>query len=127
MKYLLSILVLTFVSLGIKKLYAAQSAQNSCFEHIENKTFRLKMQDTQNAIVLDVRTDAEFKSGKIEGAQNIDVQNASFRAKVEQLDKNKTYLVYCRSGMRSIKASKVLCELGFTKVYNLRNGYMGWK
>ena len=127
MKYAIGIIILILVLVGIKKLKAAQVAQNSCFENIGNDEFKEKMTDAKNVVILDVRTKGEFDGGNIKNSKNIDVMSASYKQKVASLDKDKTYLVYCRSGSRSLKAASVLCDLGFTKVYNLSNGYMGWK
>lgn len=126
MKYILALTILVIILIGIKQLYAFRMAQNSCFENINNETFKKKTQDINQTVILDVRTAAEFQEGNIRGAQNLDVNQGNFKALINQMDKDKTYLVYCRSGMRSIKASNILCAAGFTKVYNLSNGYLGW-
>ena len=73
--------------------------------------------------VLDVRTPAEYASGHIAGAQNIDWENpSSFSAEIAKLDKTKEYIVYCRSGNRSVQASKYLEAQGFTNVSNVLGG-----
>ncbi len=127
MKYLLLLLIIIIAALGIKKIYAHQIAQNSCFENINNEVFKTEMMATEQTIILAVRTKKEYQGGNIQGAINIDVLEDNFEAKVQELDQDKTLLVYCRSGGRSVKASLILCNLGFKKVYNLSNGYMGWK
>lgn len=66
------------------------------------------------ATVIDVRTAAEFDSGHLDGALNIDVQSADFAQKVGELPKDDTYVVYCRSGSRSAAAIKIMTGLGFT-------------
>ena len=77
-------------------------------------------------IILDVRTSLEFHDGHIEGALNIDVNLPSFSEELEQLDRNATYLVYCRSGNRSRTALRKMDDLGFTRVYHLTNGITEW-
>ncbi len=52
-------------------------------------------------VILDVRTPQEFAEGHIINAVNLDINSKSFRDDLKKLDKNKTYLVYCRTGMRS--------------------------
>jgi rhodanese-related sulfurtransferase len=79
-----------------------------------------------NLIILDVRTPEEYADGKIANAINIDVEDESFKSKVTQLDKSKSYLVYCKAGSRSANAVSIMHELGFTKIYNLTNGYDDW-
>jgi len=126
MKYILAIAVGMLLVVAGTNLLAAQQNDNSCFENINNTTFKQKMKDKQT-VVLDVRTAGEVSQGKIGDAINIDVNQANFQQQIEGLDKSKTYLVYCHSGMRSLKASRILCKEGFKQVFNLKNGYMGYK
>ncbi len=77
-------------------------------------------------IILDVRTASEFQAGHIEGALSIDVNLPSFSEELEQLDRNATYLVYCRSGNRSRTALAIMEDLGFTRIYHLTNGITEW-
>ena len=76
-----------------------------------------------NTIVLDVRTPGEVAEGTIDGAGTIDYNGNEFEAKVAQLDKTKTYYVYCRSGGRSSNAVEYMQEQGFTNVHNVLGGY----
>ena len=77
-------------------------------------------------IILDVRTSSEYHDGHIEGALNIDVNRTSFREELEQLSKNDTYLVYCRTGNRSRTALCEMEKLGFSNTYHLSNGITEW-
>jgi len=70
--------------------------------------------DVANANIIDVRTPAEFNSGHLVGATNIDVQSAEFAAQVSQLPRDEQYVVYCRSGNRSQAAIAQMEALGFT-------------
>lgn len=82
----------------------------------------------ENAIILDVRTEEEFNSERIPNAINIDIyKGQGFIYSLEELDKNKAYYVYCRSGMRSENACKIMNQLGFEKTYNLQGGIMSWQ
>jgi rhodanese-related sulfurtransferase len=73
--------------------------------------------DTSGAVVVDVRTPAEFAAGHLDGAVNIDVQDApGFAAAVGGLDPAATYVVYCRTGNRSAQAVARMTDLGFTVV-----------
>lgn len=127
MKPLIGVIVLIIILWGVKKIYTYQLIKNSCFDNIDNQEFKDKMADKENVVVLDVRSLTEFKGGNIDNALNIDVLKGDFKEKVAKLDKEKTYLVYCRSGNRSMSASSILCDLGFEKIYNLSNGYSAWK
>lgn len=77
-------------------------------------------------VIVDVRTPMEYKSGYIQGAQNIDVKSADFQTEAAKLDKNKKIAVYCRSGKRSKMAANVMADLGY-KVIELNSGIMGWQ
>ncbi|MEI0594514.1 rhodanese-like domain-containing protein, partial [Brachyspira pilosicoli] len=77
-----------------------------------------------NMVILDVRTREEYLSGNIPNAINIDVLSQDFKSKIDMLDKNKEYLIYCRSGNRSSIASSIMSTNGFINIYNLENiGY----
>lgn len=84
------------------------------------------LQDT-NVVVIDVRTPGEVQSGYIEGADLfIDLNGGNFEEEITKLDKNKSYLLYCRSGGRSSTASSIMTQNGFTQVYNLNGGISSW-
>jgi rhodanese-related sulfurtransferase len=72
----------------------------------------------KGAGVIDVRTPQEFAEGHLVGAMNIDVESPDFEQKVSQLDKNVTYVVYCRSGNRAGTAIQKMEDLGFTDLSN---------
>lgn len=80
----------------------------------------------ENAVLLDVRTAAEIADVNIDGHMAIDIQQPGFIEKVGQLDKSKTYFVYCRSGNRSGQACKFMATQGFDKLYNLKGGMLAW-
>lgn len=76
--------------------------------------------------LLDVRTPQEWNGGIIKGALKVNVTTDEFETKADEvLDKSKEVYVYCRSGGRSLVASKLLKEKGY-KVYNVEGGYMAW-
>lgn len=77
-------------------------------------------------VILDVRTPDEYSSERIEDSQNINFNSGNFKRKVNELDKTKKYLVYCRSGRRSANAVKEMKKLGFEDVLNISGGIMKW-
>jgi len=112
------------VSLGLFTACSQQSGEP--YQNIPVSEFKEKMKDS-DLVILDVRTPQETAQGKISGAIEIDYASSDFDAKVRQLDKSKTYLVYCAVGSRSAAACDALSKKGFKKIYNLKGGYMGWK
>lgn len=101
-------------------------AQESNFKSI-NVSEAKQLIDTSSVIILDVRTPAETAKGKLPSAIEMDYLQPTFTDIVKALDKEKTVLVYCKSGGRSKKACKILKQQGFKTVYNLKTGYDGWK
>ncbi len=68
------------------------------------------------AVILDVRTPAEYNGGHIKGSINIPLQ--SLEKNLEKLKKDKTIITCCASGMRSASAKSVLKSKGFEDVHN---------
>lgn len=77
-------------------------------------------------VVLDIRTPAEFVESHIKGGINIDFYSPQFKASLGELNRDTTYLVYCRSGNRSGKAMAAFGELGFKNILHLKNGFADW-
>ena len=75
-----------------------------------------------DAVVLDVRTPDEFAGGHLAGVDNVDFMAPDFRDRVDALDRDRTYYLYCRSGTRSGKAAGLMQGMGFEHVYNV-GGY----
>jgi rhodanese-related sulfurtransferase len=80
----------------------------------------IKELDLDKNILVDVRTVSEQARGMIEGAISIDVNN--MRDQLDQLDKDKTIIIYCAVGVRGHTASRILKQKGY-KVRNLLGGY----
>lgn len=78
-------------------------------------------------VILDVRTPGEFAEGHIDGAVNLDVQSPDFEKKVRALNRTRTYLVYCRTGNRSRRATIAMEDLGFRSIFHMTEGIVKWK
>ena len=76
--------------------------------------------------LIDARTEGEHASGHIPNSDNINLMSPDFVSKLEFLDKEKAYYVYCASGNRSKTACSQMVNMGFTNVNNVRMGIMGW-
>lgn len=88
--------------------------------------FATALSNSNEALLLDVRTDKEFMEGHLMGATQLDFFRDDFKEEVEKLDRSRPVFVYCRSGNRSGKAAKLMKELGFAEVYNLEGGFGAW-
>ena len=86
-----------------------------------------KLWKAKKGVVLDVRTAKEYQAGHIPGAVNIDINGADFDKKVAELDKGKTYLVHCASGVRSVRACEKMNRMDFRELINLQGGIKAWE
>ena len=113
------------VLLGIYVLYSKGIIMAN-FESVSAKVaYEMIEKDDSNLTILDVRTPEEFKTeGHLVGAKLIPVDQLA--KNLDMLDKSKKVLVYCRSGSRSVHASRVLESNGFTAL-NMSGGINAWK
>lgn len=82
----------------------------------------LLIEKSSKVVIIDVRTDSEYHVGHVDNSILISLHNQDFMDKIRDLDKDKTYYVYCKSGMRSRSAVMKMKKEGFPKVYNIRGG-----
>jgi len=80
----------------------------------------------RNFVILDIRTPGEYRDGHIPNSALLDFYSTSFRDSLAALDRDKTYLIYCRSDNRTGRAIGIMRELGFKKIYELRGGIKSW-
>ena len=85
------------------------------------------LKDNPKAVVLDIRTPAEFNEGHIPNAVNIDYKADSFESELGKLDRDATYVMHCRSGRRSANSFETFKKLGFKNVVHMDDGILGWK
>ncbi|WP_347924785.1 rhodanese-like domain-containing protein [Pontimicrobium sp. SW4] len=95
--------------------------------NLTQEEWKQQLASDTNAVILDVRTDAEVSEGMIPNAIQMDIyKGQGFIYKLEELDKTKNYYVYCRSGARSGQACSIMNQLGFKNAYNLAGGILEW-
>ncbi len=87
------------------------------FERLKNEGHR----------IIDVRTLQENEEIRIENSVLIDIYSPDFPDKISHLEKSGKYLVYCRSGNRSLYAVKFMKSTGFPVVFNLSGGIIEWE
>lgn len=94
-----------------------------------DKSYKLiqKHDGDDDFVILDVRTQREYADGHLENAVNIDYYIDTFKDELNALDRDKTYLVYCETGGRSGKTLRIMQQLGFKNVYNMKGGYVSWQ
>ena len=85
------------------------------------------LKENPNIRVLDVRTGFEFSAGHIEDALNLNYFSLGFKKKLAELDKDVTWLVHCRTGVRSGRTLPLMKAAGFTSVMHLKDGIVDWR
>ncbi len=94
---------------------------------LSQQKWREQLENDDNAVILDVRTDVELEEGHIPGAIQMDIQQTGvFLEKAKELDSEKNYYIYCRSGSRSGQACMLFNSLGIKNAYNLMGGISDW-
>lgn len=95
---------------------------------ISSEKFKQQIENGKtDTILVDVRTIEEYLDGHIGGAILIDFNKADFKKKIDTLDKEKVYYIYCRSGGRSGNSRILMNEIGIKEVYDLQGGILAWK
>lgn len=102
-------------------------AQTTAVKAISPSEFEGLMKNKGAVRVLDVRTPDEMAEGHIAGAINVDFKNDNFKSEIAKLPKNRTYLLYCKTGIRSGDAAEAMKAAGFTHLYSLDGGIQAWQ
>lgn len=80
-----------------------------------------------DAVLLDVRTKEEVAQARLaDTVVNIDFYAPGFTTDIAALDRDQTYVLYCRSGQRTSHVATLMTDLGFTDVRELTGGLIGW-
>ncbi len=95
------------------------------FESITPQQAQSLLQNDNNVTLLDVRTIEEFKQGHLRGAKLIPLSVLEKNLDKLRADQNKKIIVYCRSGNRSVSASRILNKHGFVPL-NVKGGIIGF-
>jgi rhodanese-related sulfurtransferase len=106
---------------------SATTESASKVEHVDAAGAATLLASADKPTVLDIRTPEEFGAGHIEGATMIDFKAPDFESKVAELDREKSYLVHCRSGGRSTSSLPVFEKLGFQHIIHLDGGFNAWQ
>lgn len=116
------IIIIAFLSLGF--LPEIQAQKNHDILTPQEFCDKIKSEDVQ---IVDVRTPKEYKNGHIKNSTLINFFDDDFKEQLSKLSKDKEILVYCRSGNRSGKAFKILEDLGYKNISDLKGGMLLWE
>lgn len=96
-------------------MYSYESYKNSDYHHRRNAV---------NSILI---WPEEYQAGHIDGAMNINYLSDTFANRMNEMDKQNVYLIYCQCGGRSSMAVEKMMALGFEQLYHYSGGYVDWK
>lgn len=94
-------------------------------KHLNEKEFAVHMEKEPKSWLIDVRDPNEFQGGYITGAKNIPL--SQLKNRLGEIPKDRSVLLYYRSGMRSKQAAKLLAKCGYSNLAHLQGGIMAWK
>ena len=103
----------------------AYSQEN--FTVLSPEAYNLKLQESDSAYIIDVRTSFENKRGHLPEAININYLWFGFSDEADKLDRDKPVFLYCQTAHRSPLAAKKLHKMGFTQIYDLEGGFKAWE
>lgn len=121
-----SLLNVAFMSFCLLWLSSCESEQESFIKKIDKETLIAEVigKDVQ---LIDIRTPEEYMKGYIDDAINIDfLQEETFKKDIQKFDKNQPIYIYCRSGGRTGRASKLMQQMGFKKIFDYSGSYNDW-
>jgi phage shock protein E len=113
-----SIIALLLTSLALTS--CSQSAPLAV-DNVDAQSFITKIAE-EAVTVIDVRSAEEYAEGHLTNSLNINVESDQFSNQIANLDKEKEYALYCRSGRRSSIAAGKMAEAGFTTITNYNKG-----
>lgn len=93
----------------------------------EAYNYLLEHHNDSNLILLDVRTKEEYEKIHLKNSILIDFYQTSFSGEIKNLNKSKTYLVYCRTDRRSSSTLELMKEFGFKDVHVILGGMVEWE
>ena len=120
-------MIFNIVALGfIVWFFYSRFAGVKGLRNLSSEQFQEAMgSDKQKYTLIDVREPGEVKQGYIPGAVNIPLSTIGKR--VGEIPKDRPIYLYCRSGMRSKQAARVLRKQGFNELSHLKGGLMSWQ
>lgn len=92
---------------------------------MDAKELKGKFDKKEDFILVDCREQGEWDAGRIPGA--IFLPMSEIENRFEELDKNKTIIVQCRSGKRSLNVCHFLNDNGYSDLTNLEGGILSWQ
>lgn len=96
------------------------------YKNLTTNELKVLMKDTKKLLLIDIRDKDEFEEFNIENAINMPLQEILYNIDELREHNDKSIVIYCRSGKRSITACNLLSMEGINNLYNLENGIKGY-
>jgi rhodanese-related sulfurtransferase len=131
--YRLAILALLMTALGLPCACSREAAPEIPGQVIEDVTLEeafTLMEDNQGRddfVIIDLRSAEEYASGHVEEAINLYHDSADFARELDELERDKAYLLYSRTDDVSGRVLDMMAGLGFVEVYNMLGGMKRWE
>lgn len=113
---ILSLVVLAIVTIFAVAACDSEDASSDPGAYTVDGAEAVEMIESGERTVIDVRSPGEYAEARVVGAVNIDVDGADFSDRIEELDPDDPYLVYCRSGNRSARAAELMEQAGIKDI-----------
>lgn len=123
---IIAALALIAVLVPIGLMVSNADSTNAPYQHVSAKQAYDLLSSNKDIVVLDIRTAREYNRGHISGAQNIDYYDDAFTEKLGSLDREKTYIMHCKSGGRSGRSEEIFMKLGFKNIIHMNKGFDDW-
>ena len=117
--------ILSLIAINLLSGCSRAEAQQAVYRKLSAADAHNMMAELKDRVLLDVRTEEEYREKRLSGAILIPNYEIKDRAAKELPDKDRVIFVYCRSGARSANAAKELAALGYKNVYDI-GGIINW-
>lgn len=123
MKKILLISLAIFLMAGISLW-----AQSGCINiSVQQADSLIKVEaDNTDFVLLDIRTKGEYEKGHLENSKMVNYMARKGKREIFRLDKEKSYLIYCRTGVRSAALLRKMKRRHFKEVFNMAGGIRDW-
>ena len=123
MKKFLLLSLAIFLNAGIS--LQAQNAYRDISVQQSDSLIKVRV-NNPDFVLLDIRTQVEYDKSHLENSKMVNYLTRKGKREIFRLDKEKSYLIYCRSGKRSAALLKKMKRRHFSKVYNMLGGIRDW-
>ena len=96
------------------------------YKNLSGSEFNQALEQDESNVLIDVRTEGEFRMGHIPNAMHLDLFSPDLQRQIQNLDKDKKYMIYCRSGARSAHICSMMGHMDFSDLSNLYGGLFDW-